>query len=342
MKKIQLRSMKWYFSITVILAVAFTILFAGFVTHIFNLLKITWPSNLGIVLQVALYCTILGFLIEIIFNKSIITPIKKLSKASREVAKGDFTIGFDGKSELIEMKELFDNFQVMVTELGTIEALRNDFVSNVSHEIKTPINAIEGYATLLQDKNQTETERDECVLKIMYNTKRLSSLVGNILMLSKLESQNIPFERTTYALDEQIRQTIVALESKWHEKEIEFDVELDSVRYTGVENLMYHVWSNLLDNAIKFTPRQGIVSIRLKSSNEQIICSIADTGIGMNVETKAHIFDKFYQGDVSHQSEGNGLGLALVKQILDINKGTIEVASAISEGAKFMIKLPSP
>jgi signal transduction histidine kinase len=332
--------MKWYFSITVILAVAFTIVLAGFVTHVFDLLKVTWPSKLGTVLQVALYCTILGGLIEIIFNKSIIAPIKKLSKVSEEVAKGDFSIGFKGKSELIEMKELFDNFQIMVTELGTIEALRNDFVSNVSHEIKTPINAIEGYATLLQDQNQSDAEKDEWISKIIYNTKRLSSLVGNILMLSKLESQNIPFEQTTYALDEQIRHTIVALESKWHEKEIEFDVALDSVKYTGVENLMYHVWSNLLDNAIKFTPRQGIVSIRLKSSDHQIICSIADTGIGMNEETKAHIFDKFYQGDISHQSEGNGLGLALVKQIVDINKGTIEVVSSVSEGADFIVKLP--
>ncbi len=342
MKKRPLKSMRLYFSIMVVSVVILTIVLAGLITFFLDWMNVTWLSNLNLMLQIALYCTFLGILIAAIFNKSIITPIKKLSNASCEVAKGDFTVNPVCKSNLNEMKELFENFRIMVAELGATETLRNDFVMNVSHEIKTPINAIEGYATLLQDKNQTEAEKDEYISKIIYNTKRLSSLVGNILMLSKVESQNIPLKKTLYALDEQIRQAIVSLESKWLDKEIEFDVELDSVKYTGVETLMYHVWSNLLDNAIKFTPRQGLISIQLKNGGGQAVCSISDTGPGMPEETKAHIFDKFYQGDTSHQSEGNGLGLALVKQIVDIGKGTIEVSSTVGKGSIFTITLPNP
>ncbi|NLZ74123.1 MAG: HAMP domain-containing histidine kinase, partial [Bacteroidales bacterium] len=240
--------MRQYFSVIVILVVSMMILLASLINFFIVQLEITWLSNLNPIIMITLYCTVLGTLIAAIFNKSIITPIKKLSNASREVAKGDFTVKTDYKSNLNEMKELFENFNIMVSELGATETLRNDFVSNVSHEFKTPINAIEGYVTLLQDKNQTDADKDECISKIIYNTKRLTSLVGNILMLSKVESQNIPFKKNLYILDEQIRQTIVSLETKWLEKEIEFDVELDNVQYMGLETLMYQVWSNLLEN----------------------------------------------------------------------------------------------
>lgn len=333
--------MRLYFSIMVVFVVGLTVLLASLITFLFGLMKITWLSNLSPILHITLYCTILGILIAAIFNKSIITPIKKLSNASCEVAKGNFSVTPDCKSNLNEMKELFENFRIMVTGLGAIETLRKDFVSNVSHEFKTPINAIEGYATLLQDKSQTESEKDECISKIIYNTKRLSSLVGNILMLSKVESHNIPFPKKVYSLDEQIRQGIVSLEAKWLEKEIEFDVELDSVKYTGIEALMYHVWTNVLDNAIKFSPKQGLIFIKLKNEGNQVICSITDNGIGMTEENKARIFDKFYQGDTSHQSEGNGLGLSLVKQIVEISMGKIEVISKVGEGSTFTIILPN-
>ncbi|MGN6711591.1 sensor histidine kinase [Anaerocolumna jejuensis] len=340
MKKKLFNSMRLYFSIMVVFVVVATIIFAGIINLLFTWMNITWLAHLSPIVQITLYCTFVGIFIAFIFDKSIIEPIKKLSNASREVAKGDFSVNPSSKSNLNEMNELFENFRIMVTELGAIETLRSDFVSNVSHEIKTPLNAIEGYATLLQDKNQSEEEKEECILKIVNNTKRLSSLVGNILMLSKVENQSIPLKKTKFALDEQIRQAIVSFESKWMEKELELDVELDSVSYTGMEALMYHVWSNLLDNAIKFTPKYGNISIMLKSGGQQIVCTITDTGVGIPEEAKEHIFDKFYQGDVSHQSEGNGLGLALVKQILDISKGTIEVSSTVGEGAKFIIKLP--
>lgn len=340
MKKKLFQSMRLYFAIMAVTVVVATIVFAGVVNLIFEWMNITWLANLNPIGQITLYCTFVGIFIAFLFDKSIIKPIKKLSNASREVAKGDFTVNPTCKTNLNEMNGLFENFRIMVKELGTIETLRNDFVSNVSHEIKTPINAIEGYATLLQDKNQTEAEKDECIEKIIYNTKRLSSLVGNILVLSKVENQNIPLKKNSYALDEQIRQVIVSMESKWMKKEIELDVELDSVKFTGIETLMYHVWSNLLDNAIKFTPRYGMIFIALKGGSKKIVFSIADTGVGISEKMEEHIFDKFYQGDASHQSEGNGLGLALVKQILDISQGTIEVSSTVGEGAKFTVTLP--
>lgn len=332
--------MRVYFSVMVVLVVVLAIGFSILTTIILEQMNITLLSNLNPVLQVTLYCTLLSIFITTIFNKSIINPIKKLSKDSCEVAKGNFTINPDYESNLNEMNELFDSFKVMVDGLSATETLRKDFISNVSHEFKTPINAIEGYATLLQDKSQSDAEKDECVSKIIYNTKRLSSLVGNILMLSKVECSNIPLQKNLYSLDEQIRQSIVSLEAKWLEKEIEFEVELDSVNYNGLESLMYHVWTNLLDNAIKFSSNKGLISIKLKEESNQIVCSISDNGIGMTTDIKARIFDKFYQGDTSHQSEGNGLGLSLVKQIIDISVGKIEVISEAGEGSTFTILLP--
>lgn len=329
--------MRLYFLFIVIVIVVLTITVSSFATIILSKIRIDWLNNP--ILQITLYCTFLGTSIAAIFNKSIITPIKILSNASRKVAKGDFTIHPECKSDLNEMKELYENFRLMVTELGATEALRNDFISNVSHEFKTPINAIEGYATLLQDKNQTELEKEEYVSKIIYNTKRLSSLVGNMLLLSKVENQNIPLQKSLYFLDEQIRQSIVSLESKWTPKDIEFDVDLDSIMYEGQEALMSHVWTNLIDNAIKFSPQNGLITIELKKKETEIICIISDKGSGMSKETMLRIFDKFYQGDTSHQSEGYGLGLALVKQITDIIQGNIQVSSTVGVGTTFTITL---
>lgn len=339
MKKRLFNSMRLYFSAMVIFVVVMTIILASAFTFLLNQIKIDLLGNIIPVLQIALYCTFLGVVIAVIFNKSIVAPIKKLSSASCEIAKGNFTVDLDYKSNLNEMNELFENFRVMVNELRATETLRNDFVTNVSHEFKTPINAIEGYVTLLQDKSQSNEEKDECISKIIYNTKRLSSLVGNILMLSKVDSQKVFAKRTNYSLDEQIRQAIVSLESKWVDKKIEFDVELDNTKYYGPEALMYQVWMNLLDNAIKFSSVHGFISVRLMNRGSQITCTIEDQGVGMTKETKERIFDKFYQGDTSHQSEGNGLGLALVKQIIALCKGSIEVSSITGKGSVFTIIL---
>ena len=228
----------------------------------------------------------------------------------------------------------------MTKELRATQILQMDFVSNVSHEFKTPINAIEGYTMLLQGE-ELSNEQNEYVEKILFNTQRLSCLVGNILLLSKLENQNIPMKKTKYRLDEQIRQAILSLESKWTQKEIGFQVEMEAVKYVGNEGLFMHVWINLLDNAIKFSPNQGIITMFLKQEKDQVKFILEDEGPGIDEEIKNRIFDKFYQADGSHKAEGNGLGLALVKRIIDSAGGTIEAQNREYGGCRFVVQLPA-
>ena len=189
-------------------------------------------------------------------------------------------------------------------------------------------------------ENLSETER-EYIEKILFNTHRLSSLVSNILLLSKLENQSIQTNREKYALDEQIREDILALESAWEPKNIEFDVDLDAVSYYGNKSIMHHVWTNLLSNAVKFSPDGGTVKIRLHKENNKIVFSIEDQGPGLTEEAKKHLFDKFYQADTSHKEEGNGLGLALVKNILTLCGGSISAENVTDGGCRFTVTLPS-
>lgn len=207
------------------------------------------------------------------------------------------------------------------------------------HEFKTPINAIEGYSTLLQGGDNLDEDQMEYVNKILFNTKRLSELVGNILLLSKLENQSIETNQTKYRLDEQIRESIVALEPEWVKKDIDFDVELDEIKYLGNERLLRYVWDNLIGNAIKFNPRGGLVRLRLTSRQSTVIFTVEDRGPGIAEEEKKHIFDKFYQADSSHRQEGHGLGLALVKRILTLTDGDVTVDNIPDGGCKFTVTL---
>jgi len=191
----------------------------------------------------------------------------------------------------------------------------------------------------LQDADNLDDNQQEYIDKILFNTQRLSSLVGSILLLSKLENQQIPTNQTEYRLDEQIRKSIVALEPAWEKKDIEFDVELDRVSYLGNEAMMQHVWDNLISNAIKFSPNGSTVRIHLTKKLKKLIFSIEDQGPGLTEEAQNHIFDKFYQGDSSHKQEGNGLGLALVKRILTIEKGQITAENRPEGGCRFTVTL---
>ena len=191
----------------------------------------------------------------------------------------------------------------------------------------------------MQGCENLDDDQKEYVEKILFNTERLSSLVSNILLLSKIENQSIQAKRELFSLDEQIRESIVVLETAWAPKNIELDVELDSVKYNGNEIMMRHVWSNLIGNAIKFTPENSTVSIRLRNQKDKFIFSVTDQGEGLSDEAQKHLFDKFYQADTSHKSEGNGLGLALVKQILDIDGGNITAENVNGGGCRFTVTL---
>ncbi|MBE7057416.1 MAG: HAMP domain-containing histidine kinase [Ruminococcaceae bacterium] len=287
-------------------------------------------------IQIGFFSLIFVAIATRLFAKVFFDPVKKLREGMGKVSEGDFTVRLQTKSSSLEMQEMFAGFNMMVQELEATEILQSDFVSNVSHEFKTPINAIEGYATLLQDYSG-DPEQKEYVEKILFNTKRLSSLVGNILLLSKIENQTINTNKIMFRLDEQIRQSILALEPEWSAKNIEFDIDLENVDFYGSENLMHHVWDNVIGNAIKFSPKNGKVQIRLYKQDGKIFFSVRDNGSGLSDEAKKHIFDKFYQGDSSHKQEGNGLGLSLVKRILYITGGEIKAENVLDGGCLFTI-----
>ena len=299
------------------------------------------PVDSTVVLIIALVfiSLLIGLFVTSLLSAQFFAPIKKLGKAMEQVADGDFSVRLGDKSSSKEIMEVYSGFNLMAHELSATEILQTDFVSNVSHEFKTPINAIEGYATLLEGCDDLTAEQREYVEKIAFNTRRLSSLVGSILLLSKLENRQIPTGRSRYRLDEQIRQSIVALEPAWEPKDIEFDVEMERVEYLGSEPMMRHVWDNLISNAVKFNPQGGLVRIRLEKKGRQIRFMIEDSGPGIGEEAKKRIFDKFYQADNSHKAEGNGLGLALVKRILAFENGEISVENIPDGGCRFTVVL---
>ncbi len=299
------------------------------------------PSKSPAALAGALFLIslLIGAGITSLLAKQFFDPIKKLGKAMEKIADGDYSVRLEEVSSSKEIMEIYTGFNLMAHELGSTEMLQSDFISNVSHEFKTPINAIEGYSMLLQGSDNLDPDQSHYVDKIVYNTQRLSSLVGSILLLSRLDNQQIPKNQTRYRLDEQIRQSIVALETEWEPKEIEFDVEMDCIEYVGNEPMMRHVWNNLIGNAIKFDPPCGLIRIRLTQTKTQIHFTIEDSGPGFPDEAQKHLYDKFYQADSSHKQEGNGLGLALVSRILTLEKGSIQAENLTGGGCRFCVTL---
>ncbi|MBR7146435.1 MAG: HAMP domain-containing histidine kinase [Oscillospiraceae bacterium] len=283
---------------------------------------------------------VFGGVLTMLLSKWIFHPITRLGRAMRQVAKGDFSVRLKDRHRFREIEEIYRNFNLMTQELGATEILQMDFVSNVSHEFKTPINAIEGYATLLHGASEGVTaEQREYVDKILLNTRRLSRLTSNILLLSKVDNQAI-LEKTRFRLDEQIRQSILQLETQWETKELELDLELENLEIVGAENLLLHVWDNVIGNAVKFSPTGGRIRITLEQRGDRAVFAACDEGPGISESARAHIFDKFYQQDSSHKEEGNGLGLALVKQIVDLSHGTVAVENIESGGCCFTVEIP--
>ena len=287
-----------------------------------------------------LFSIVVGGAITKFITRFFIDPITQLGKAMKEVADGNFQVTAQCRSRLKDVNDIYDSFNLMVKELAATETLQTDFISNVSHEFKTPINAIEGYASLLQDHQQSQDEQDAYIEKILFNTHRLSTLTGNILLLSKINNQSIHPQRTVFRLDEQVRQAIVALEQKWTEKDIDFDVELDKISYSGYESLLLHVWSNLIDNAIKFDPQGGMIALRLRQAEGTAVFTIDDNGPGVPPQEQERIFHKFYQSDNSHVMDGNGLGLPLVKKIVEFSGGTVTLENLPEAGCRFTVRLP--
>lgn len=272
-------------------------------------------------------------------------PMKRMAEATGRVANGDFSVyipPLHTPEKLDYLDVMIMDFNRMVEELGSIETLKTDFFSNVSHEIKTPIAVVQNSAEMLKDTSLSVEEQQAYVDTIIQSSKKLSALITNILKLNKLEKQNIQPVMEEYDLCEQLCQCSFQLENLWEEKEIEFEAELEErAMIHADESLLELVWINLLTNALKYTERGGEVKIVQTSDKNSVTVSVSDTGCGMSKETMKHIFDKFYQGDTSHSMSGNGLGLALALRIVRMLEGSIEVESEIGKGSTFTVRLPA-
>ena len=278
---------------------------------------------------------ILGSLIFLVVGKMTIKPIKEITDATKKVATGNFDVKLINNRK-DELGELIDSFNTMTDELKSIEILRNDFVSDISHEFKTPITSIEGYTKLLLDCE--DENRNDYIDIILSETRRLTILTTNILTLNKLEHEDIS-NTEEFRLDEQIRKSILLLENKWNEKNLELDVNLEEIKFIGNKGLINQIWINLLDNAIKFSSLNGIISITLNDHKDKCEFIIEDHGIGVNPDDKSRIFEKFYKSDRYSNEEGTGLGLSIVKRIVDLHEGSISIDSDIGKGTKIIVLL---
>lgn len=307
-------------------------------------LLLEWLTNthftVPTIVWMVLFSVVLGSGLSIIMSRFFLRPVTRMGRAMERVAAGDFTVRLDNPGALGEMRDSYAHFNTMTRALAATETLQSDFISNVSHEFKTPINAIEGYAMLMQDAGNDPALQREYADKILLSTRRLSELVNNILLLSKVDNQTMPLEKHPYRLDEQLRRAILLLERKWTQKQIEWDVDMDEATYTGNESLMLHVWVNLLDNAIKFDPVGGEIRLRLHCESTCIRITVSDNGPGIPKDQQSAIFERFYQADGSHKSEGNGLGLALARRIVRMCGGEISVSSEPGKGSCFTVELP--
>ena len=276
--------------------------------------------------------------IKIIYEE----PMKMISEAASQVAKGDFSVyipPLHTADKLDYLDTMIMDLNKMIEDLGSMETLRTDFFSNVSHEIKTPLSVIQNSAELLRQKDMSE-QQQEYTDTIIQQSRRLAELINNLLKLNKLEKQVIMLAAHQYDLCEQLAESALLFEDVW-EKKLNFDVQMeDGVFIAAEESLMSLVWNNLFSNAVKFTKEGGSVTLLQTSDENNVKVTIADTGCGMDEETMRHIFEKFYQGDASHSTEGNGLGLALVTRILQLHGFSIEVESQPEEGSAFTVVIP--
>lgn len=270
-------------------------------------------------------------------------PTKKITDAAKKIIKGDFSVRIEPQNSFAtddSFNKIIDCFNKMTAELGSVETLRSDFIASVSHEMKTPLAIMQNYGTLLQAPELSYEKRIEYAKGVTEGSRRMAEMITNILKLNRLENQQIFPQNTEFDLGEQLCQCLLQFENIWEEKNIEIETDItEDVKVKADSELLFLVWNNLLSNAFKFTEKDGSVTVTMKASEKYAIVEIKDTGCGMTTDVGGHIFEKFYQGDTSHSTEGNGLGLALVKRVIDIMGGEISVESALGIGSTFTVKI---
>jgi len=294
----------------------------------------------GNVLLLSLLCTVVDAIRR---EYTVNRPVKKIIQAAQKMTEGDFSVRIESMNK-VNLEDSFQQigecFNKLAEELAGTETLRTDFIANVSHELKTPLAVMQNYGILLKQPGLSEELRIEYADAIVSASRRLADLITNILKLNKLENQQIFPAAEEYDLSEQICQCLLNFESVWEKKNIQIETEIDDeVRISSDKELLSLVWNNLFSNAFKFTQSDGVVTVRLKDHKDHVLVQVADAGCGISREVGARIFDKFYQGDTSHATQGNGLGLALVKRIIDITGSDISVESEVGKGSVFTVKL---
>lgn len=282
---------------------------------------------------------ILGIISYMIVAKNIVKPIKAITLASKYVSNGNYDIQIENYRR-DELGELINTFNYMTSELNKTETMRQEFVSSVSHEIRTPLTTIKGFSTLLSYDTLSFEDRKYYSDIINEETSRLSLLSENLLRLSSLDNIHNNIKKDDFFIDEEIRKSILYLESKWSNKNITFELNLPKINITGDKDLLFHVWTNLIENAIKFSDENSIISISLNNTSEYTIITFKDYGIGISKEHINRIFERFYKSDSSRNTNGTGLGLSIVSKIISIHGGEINVKSELSKGTTFIIKLP--
>lgn len=308
-------------------------------------IRFVTPANIAIVVYVA--AILIGISMVVMIRMVILNPVLSMVRAMKQLAAGDFTVRMSCKGWMrpLELREFAVAFNTAAEELDGTEILRKDFINNFSHEFKTPITSLGGFADLLlEDEAMPAEERRQYLQIISSESHRLAALANSILALSRVETQTILTENEPFPLAEQLRQSALMVEQKWSgKKKIVLTVETpedDFCILNGNEAMLKEVWVNLLDNAFKFSPEGGAVSLTLQNKPAAVKVAVTDHGSGMDEATKAHIFDQFYQGDTSHKTEGNGLGLAMAQKIVALHKGTITVDTAPGRGTTFTVQLP--
>ena len=303
-------------------------------------------GNYGVVIVIGniIFLAVLFTIADSVYHYvSVKRPMKRIQKELDKVIAGDFSVRIDynkGPESGNEIDEVITLLNDMIQELSGVETLRTDFIANVSHELKTPMAVMQNYGTLLQANEMDDDTRIEYGKAIAEQTRRLSALVTNILKMNKLENQQIYPNTEIYDISEHLCECMLEHEAIWEEKEIEIETDIEEELYVEADKeLLSLVWNNLFSNALKFTEPGGMVSLRSYGDENYVYVEVKDTGCGMTAETGANIFKKFYQGDTSHSTKGNGLGLALVKRVIDICKGEISVSSRLGVGSTFTVRL---
>ncbi|BBH24875.1 hypothetical protein Back11_62200 [Paenibacillus baekrokdamisoli] len=306
--------------------------------------SIALPSTSFIIkwiLNFSTYSLIAGSLLILVAAMFLVRPIKKLTKATRQIAGGDFNVKLNIKQKG-ELGTLARSFEEMMHDLKQLEQMRREFVTNVSHEVQSPLTSISGYAIALKQVDIADNDRSRYLDIIIAEANRMSKMSDSLLKLSLLESQSQQLRLVTFSLDEQIRRVIVAIQPQWSARNIRFELNLKAINLTADHDQLNQVWTNILGNSIKFSEDGGVINVSIKQDINNVIVRISDTGIGISLEDQKRIFERFFKADRSHSRKygGSGMGLAIVKQIVSLHQGDIRVESEPGQGTTFIVTLP--